>query len=406
MKKVFTCIVAILISISPILLLSGCSVKTIDKLAYVISIGFDKGENDKLEIFFEISTPSGSGSGSTSSDSGSSEKSSSSTVISVECSSIDSGLNLLNSYLSKEVDLSHCNIIVFSSELAKDGIRDYIYTLINNVEVRPSCDILVSTCSIEDFFINSSNSLENYSANYETLNENLTGYTEIVSISDFFSKTTDSFGEPFAILCGLSSDDISTLNTQSSTNSSEEQKDENSTTLKTLGLAVFKQDKLVGYLSPLETFAHLIVTNELKNCTISVPSPFEEKGSIDIYLTRKSDTKIKIDIVDGKAQINVNCFLTAKISSVSNNHKYLDEKNIRLLEKATNDYIKQLCLNYFEITSKKYKSDIGGLGKYAVSKFLTWDDWNNFDWQSVYKNASFNVNVETTITSSYLLLDT
>lgn len=406
MKKIFVFIIAILISISPLFLLSGCSVKTIDKLAYVISIGFDKGENDKLEIFFEISTPTGSGSGSTSSDSGSSEKSSSSTIISVECSSIDSGVNLLNSYLSKEVDLSHCNIIVFSSELAKEGIHDYIYTLINNVEVRPSCDILVSTCSIEDFFINSSYSLENYSSNYETLNENLTGYTEIVSISDFFSKTTDSFGEPCAILCGLSSNDISTLNKESSTNSSENKKEENSSTLKTLGLAIFKQDKLVGYLSPLETFVHLIITNELKNCTVSVPSPFEDKESIDIYLTRKNNTKIKVDIVDGKPQINVNCFLTAKISSVSNNHKYLDEKNIRLLEKATNDYIKQLCLNYFEITSRKYKSDIGGLGKYAVSKFLTWDDWNNFDWQSVYKNASFNVNVDTTITSSYLLLDT
>lgn len=401
MKKIFTCIIAILISITPMFLLTGCSDKTIDKLAYVISIGFDKGKNDKLEIFFEISTPTGSGSGSSSSNSGSSEKSSSSTIISVECSSLDSGLNLLNSYLSKEVDLSHCNIVVFSSELAQEGIHDYIYTLINNVEVRPSCNILISTCSIEDFFINSSNSLESYSANYESLNENLTGYTEIVTISDFFSKTTDSFGEPCAILCGLSSNDISTLDQESS---SKDKKEEN--TLKTLGLAVFKQDKLVGFLSPLETFAHLIITNELKNCTISVPSPFDEKESIDIYLTRKSDTKIKIDIINGKPIINVNCFLTAKISSVSNNHKYLDEKNIKLLESSANDYIEQLCLDYFENTAKKYGSDIGGLGKYVVSKFLTWDDWNNFDWQTAYKNSSFNVNVDTTITSSYLLLDT
>ena len=406
MKKFIIYLFATFIAISPLFVLTGCSEKNIDKLAYVISIGMEPGEKDKLKIFFEISTPTSSGSDSASSSQGS-EKSSSSTVVSVECSSIDSGLNLLNSYLSKPVDLSHCSIIVFSSDLAKKGLHEYIYTFVNNVEIRPSCNVLVCTCSIKDFFDNSSNSLESYSSNYDSLNENLTGYTEIVTISDFFLKTNDTFGEPFAILCGLSSNDISSLDTSTSSGSGgDTEKKEGKPTLKTLGLAVFKQDKLVGFLSPHETLAHLILTNKLENTTIGIPSPFDENSSIDIFLTQKRRTKIKINIIDGKPVIDVDAFLTAKISSISNNNKYLDEKNIELLQKATNDYLEKIFMDYFSTTATKYKSDVAGLGQYAVDKFWTWNDWNDFNWKESYTQSSFNINVDTNITSSYFLLET
>ena len=427
MKKICIYLLAFLIALAPLFLLSGCSAHNIDRLAYVISIGFESGQKEKLKISFEISTPTNSGSGSTTSNSGSSEKSSNSSIVSVECSSIDDGITKLNSYLRKSVDLSHCNIIVFSEELAVKGLHDYVYTLINNIEISPACNILIAACSIEDFFINSSNSLENYSANYEVLDRHLTGYTEIVTISDFFAITNDSFGEPFAILCQLASNDISLLENKSSTSSSSSSGEsssgndsssnssssnnsssppENTHTLKTVGLAVFRQDKLVGYLSENQTLAHLILTNELQNSIVAIPSPFEEDVDIDIYITPRLDTKVKIDLIDGKPFITVNVFLSAKIASVSNNHEFLNEDNINLLEDSANEYLEKVMLDYFEATAYKYESDIGGLGKYVVSKFLTWDDWNSFDWLNTYKYSSFDVSVETTITSSYLLLDT
>lgn len=176
--------------------------------------------------------------------------------------------------------------------------------------------------------------------------------------------------------------------------------------MKTIGLAVFKQDKLVGYLSPVQTLAHLIITNELDNSTVAIPSPFEKKQNIDLYVTPRWNTKIKIDLIDNKPVINVDVHLSAKISSISGAHKFLNEENIKIVENAANEYIEQIILDYFDVTTKKYKTDIAGLGKYLVNKFLTWDDWSNFNWLDSYKDSSYNVNVNTTITSSYLLLET
>ena len=78
--------------------LSGCfNENNIDHLAYVVALGFDVSDSNNLKLSFQLSTPSGSSSGG-----GTSSQSDSSVVNTIECSSIDSGINLLNSYISKK----------------------------------------------------------------------------------------------------------------------------------------------------------------------------------------------------------------------------------------------------------------------------------------------------------------
>lgn len=64
------------------------------------------------------------------SKSSSSSKSESSSIINtIDCNNFDAGVNLLNSYLNKNVNMSHCKLLVFSEELAYLGIDNYIYSL-------------------------------------------------------------------------------------------------------------------------------------------------------------------------------------------------------------------------------------------------------------------------------------
>ena len=112
-------IVIILFSIS-----NGSAVNSIDELAYVVAIGFDVGKDSNLVISFQINMPSSS-----KEESSSSSSSSSSVINTVECNSFDVGVSLLNSYLSKKVNMTHCKYLIFSEELATKGIGDYIYSL-------------------------------------------------------------------------------------------------------------------------------------------------------------------------------------------------------------------------------------------------------------------------------------
>ena len=88
----------------------------IDNLAYVLALGIDVGEKAKLKISAQFSktaifTPA-SGS--------SSEDSSNIVLVSGEADSIFSALNLINSYIGKELNLAHCSVIIFSEDFAKE----------------------------------------------------------------------------------------------------------------------------------------------------------------------------------------------------------------------------------------------------------------------------------------------
>lgn len=90
----------------------------ISNLAHVLALGIDKGENAKLKLSAQFSKSSLFAKG------GSSDASSSIFLISAEADSIFSALNLLNSYIGKEINLSHCSVIIFSEDYAKER---YIY---------------------------------------------------------------------------------------------------------------------------------------------------------------------------------------------------------------------------------------------------------------------------------------
>ena len=407
-KKILIFLLILLLIL--ITLLGSNSVNSLDNLAYVVAIGFDIKDNGKLELSFQIALPSGSegSSGSTSS------QSSDSIVTSVECNTFESGVNLVNSYLSKELNLSHCKAIVFSEEIAFQGIGEYLYTLINHVEIRPTCNVIISKCNAKYFLNNSSPLLEQLSSKYYEIastSEKVTGYTYNITLLDFFSDFADSFTECFATLGSVNDGGSDNRDSSISANGTDDSYVASETpidaqkNIENLGLAVFKGDKLVGELNGLECIAHLILTNELDNAVISVPSPFESTNYIDLYIT-DSKCKTKVYLSNGIPYIKPDIDLSCRIISMSDDYKDLTEENILLIEEYTKYYIERFIYDYLYKTAKVFKSDITAFGKYAVSNFSTLNEWDEYNWLDNYQNSFFNVDINIDIISRYLLIDT
>ena len=89
--------------------------RKLGNLAYVLALGIDVGEKSKLKVSaqFTKSAAVAPASGS------SAEDASNIVLVSGEADSIFSAINLLNSYIGKEINLSHCSLIIFSEEFAK-----------------------------------------------------------------------------------------------------------------------------------------------------------------------------------------------------------------------------------------------------------------------------------------------
>ena len=395
--KIFLIISILLINLN---LLSGCyDARGIEDLAYVTALGIDISENNILSLTFQISIPG------TSSESGSSQSSKTENTT-VQCSSIDSGISLVNSYISKQINLSHCKAIVFSEKLASQGLNKYIDTLSNNVEIRPDCNVIISRSSAKDFIENATPSIETLTARYYEValkSSEYTGYTTSTEFATFVNDIKNSFVQASAILGGINNGDnkIDTnlyVGIDGSYKANETPIDDINN-VETFGTAVFHNDKLVGELTGLENIYFLLISDKIEICTISVPSPFETNSEIDLSFRKSKNSKIKVDMINGSPYISVDLFLEAHGLTLNNSVDYTSLEDIELLQNSAEQYLKQQVTDFLYKTAKELNSDISGFGKYALSKYSTWDEWEKSNWTDNYKNSFFNVNVNVTVLS-------
>ena len=401
-------IILIIVIIVSTFFLTGCySAEGLETLAYAVALGIDKGENNKIRLSLQFALLSNS----SDSSGGSSSQSQKSTVSTVDCASIDSGISLINSYISKKVNLSHCKAIVISEELAYEGISEYIFTLANNIELRPNCNIIISRCKASDYLENSEPTLESVSARYYefTLNSSeYTGYTEDLTLENFYSDLLSTTTQAHAILGGINTSSTSTKYNNmpeydiEGSYKADETPIKSATGLENLGIAVFKDDKLVGELTGMESLCHLLIVNKLESATVSIPNPFNSNSVISLYITSTKNPKISVKLINGIPYIDCTITVSGNILSLDQNLDYSKEENLKIIEDYTNSFIEHNISSYLYKTSKEFKSDIANFGNYIIKNYATWNDWIEADWLSNYQNSFFTVKVDSSIENSQL----
>ena len=425
--------------------------RNISNLAYIFALGIDKGENAKMKISAQLSniaTSTGGG--------GSSGEGNNPTLISCEADSIFSGINLLNTYIGKELNLAHCSVFVISKEFAQDGISSEIYSLINNEEVRPSTNLVLSTCDAYDYLKNSNPNLERLTTKYyETfsITDRFTGYISNITIGNFYNTLASKDEEATAILGGLNSaarsensksssnsnksdsSDTEKLSSESSgssnssNNSSNEssnqssQEQENSIInpedltagtssasgkrgTENIGLAVFENDKFRGELTATETICHLLINNDLDSCIISIGNPIVESEKMELQLFPSKKTKITINIIDGIPHISIKLYLNADVMTLEQDIDYEIPETLEKISSTAKDYLKNEFDKYLNKVSKEYNCDIDEFYTKAIGHFATIPEWKNFNWKEKLKNAVFNVDLDFNVTSSLLVTKT
>ena len=421
--------------------------RRIEHLAYALVLGIDKGEKAKLKISTQfINVPSSS--------SGASSDSSQIILTSCEANSMFSGLNLLNSYIGKEINLAHCSVVVFSEEIAKEGISSEIYSLINNEEIRSSANIVITNCTAYDYINNSKPNLENLTSKYfDTfdITSKLTGYFSNITLGDFFNNLSESNSDPIAVLGGLNStarseEDKSSSNSSGESSSSskssnsnningeasnsnsssqdveEQEKQEIETNqnnlvagkssivggrgTENLGLAIFSGDKYIGELTVWESICHSLITNSIDTCIISAEDPLVENKQLEIQLSPNKKSKITSTIENGAININIELNLIANIISLNSNINYEDTDTINKISTATQNRLNDELNKYFDKTARKYNVDIDKYYLSILKYFPYQKNFDNFNYKEKLKNAKFNCNTHVNIISSLLITKT
>ena len=408
---------------------SSYSYQNMSNLAYVLAIGVDTGEKAKMKVSLQFTKSSSF------SPQSSSENSSNIVLVSAEADSIFSGINLLNSYIGKEINLSHCSLVVFSEEFAKEGISSQIYSLINNEEFRPTTNLIISSCDAYEYLKSIKPNLEKLTTNYYdtfSLTNKFTGYFSDITVGEFFNTLSKGNSDGTAILGGLNANNRSNEEQNSSESSGSEEpssQPENVSVADTvtnteeivagtssiqgkrgtenIGIAVFNNDKMCGKLNTIETMCHLLLKNEIKTCIISIDNPYpsDNKEKIELSLTPTKKSKISVDIKDDIPYINIELNLQASIVTLEDNIDYGDNATLQKFSESAKTYLESKYSEYFK-KLQDYDIDIDSFSNKVLSHFSTNQEWEDFNWHEKFKNANFNVTTNINVTSSILIIRT
>lgn len=296
---------------------------------------------------------------------------------------------------------------------------------------------------------------------YETfsITGRFTGYFSNITIGDFYNDLSATCHHPTAILGGLNSTarkEDSEQSGQNSTSSESSSKSENSSSsggsdnsggessqtsntkdsdkisespnvvtnsedllagtssivgkrgTENFGLAVFKEDKLCGELTAMESVCHLLIQNKVDSCIVSIDNPIfeEETKKMELQLFPRKNTKINVTIDNDSPHITISLNLHADIMTLEKNVEYTTDEILRKISNATQNYLTQQFNNYLQKVSKEYESDIDSFCTKATANFLTIPDWKNFNWNEKFKNSIFDVNIDVNVLSSMLVTKT
>lgn len=428
---------------------SSYNSQNIDHLDYVIALCIDAiPDSDNLKVSFEFADLSLF-------SENSSSKSSEPIINTIVAPSISNAITVMNGYIGKQLNLSHCKLIVFSKEFAKKGIFNEVSILTHNIQIRPTASVVISDIEAVEYVKKSTSTLEQVLTKYYALfptSSKYTGYTSNVPLGRFYEDIHDKDVGAVTILGkevnnfdnqkkesseehtdnNLSKSENS-LSSEKSTQEDIEQKSRETknpieeTTInnkpnyqsinpqesilegdhgtENMGLAVFKDDKYIGDLTTIETLCYSLLEDEVDNFLVTLPSPFEENQKVDIYAGSLSQLDVDVDVSKEEPVINIDLNLTANLLNILPNTNLSYEETINILDSNFKEYLSKEIKDYLYKTSKEYKVDINEFYMRAKKKFITNQDYENYNWAKKYENAEFNINFNDTIISTLVIKD-
>ncbi len=367
-------------------LLSGCyDMREIDETAYIIALGVDSHSPASYTYTFQLANPLEMTSGGEETEG----KSANSSVQNFVVASPDfyTAKNQLNNFLSKNVDMSHLKLIVFSKELDNNGFLRHSQFLMHEREVRPHTNVAVSDQKAEDFIKSVKPTLEANTAKYYELmglrSDNL--YAPSVTISSFLdSLSTDTSVAALPIAYS----DVSAKNISENTDSlwvssNSTQISEQGAAME--GMAIFKKGRIISLMDSDSALIMNILSGKINTCTVTLKNPAEENSKLIFRLNIPKSAEYDIAVVDNQYVIHISQPLDIEFMGSFLPEGFKTETELYNYSRQT---VNQKIEDFVYDLSRNKKADILNIGDKVKSQL----EFSN-QWQNIFETAKYAVNI-------------
>ncbi|EFM11416.1 germination protein, Ger(x)C family [Paenibacillus curdlanolyticus YK9] len=365
------------------LFVSGCwNRREMNDLAIAVAYGIDKA-GDGYRLTVQVVDP-----GEVASQKGSTDRTPV-TTYQATGETIFEALRRMTKVSPRKIYNSHLRMLVISDKVAEDGIANVLDFVSRNHEHRGDFYVVIAKDTTASNTLKILTHLESIPANqmYSSLetSERSWAPTSAVTLDELIDDIVSPGKQPA----------VTGLRIKGSQTTGENKRNVNeiasSTQLVYNGLAVFKKDKLIGWLNEEESKAYNYIQDNVKSTVGVVYCPGGGNVALEVM---HSATKVKGKVVHGKPTIDVSVRMRANIGEVRCSIDLSEESSLKQLEQNGNRKVQQFIEETIATVQKKYKVDIFGFGEVMHREQPKYWKTVQDDWDTQFQTLAYRVNVE------------
>ncbi len=292
--------------------------------------------------------------------------------------------------LMNKLFFGNTQVIVVSREIAEDGLFPIVDWFLRDGECRETVKVVVSQeATAKEILL--SKGIDNMLVAYEInaiidKDQSMTGSTRKIEMYTIFN-TLEGEGASFVLPAVRN-----VIN-------------DGQPTVEANGIALFKQDKLLGFLPPSEAKCYLFATGDIHGGVLTLPSKSAGPAgtSFEIFSSR---TKRSYSYEGGRVSIDIKTETQVYLDELHTRADLLDEQEIKGMEAAVEENLANEIKALIEKVQTGYDSDIFGFGNMIYKKDpKLWKELSP-DWDGLFRTADVSVLCEVAIANSAYTMKT
>ena len=375
------------------ILFSGCKDSAeIDSRAYPIAMAIDVGEKENYEIALQFSARG---------DKGKDDSKNKNTVITAEGDNVFEAYEKMDDITGKRLSASQLNALIISDELAKKGIKDVVFELVNAHRGFKNMFVVLANGSAVEYLDEQEIWLENTPSKFYSifLENSLDTFYQTKKISEIaFSMLSDNkeIVMPYISFVKSQTEDESKSedvkkneeNKQKFRADDVEAMSPQKSELNKMG--VFKGGKLISELEDEDIIAYGLLRGEYTDGYIAVPMGDGSYVNLTVQNRERNRVKVKLDKDTPRIDISFNLRVIHMDSETAANY----DNNAKNINEKSQAYVEKICRSLLHRSVKEFNADIFGFACPARRNFLREQEFKEYNWRDKYKNSKFNVFVK------------
>lgn len=373
MKKI-NVILLIFMLLAQSLLSTGCwNYREIDKMAIAAGVAVDKGTKLRYLMTVEmIKVGAGKDIEMTAEN------------VSSEGDTLFDAIRNIISLSGKKLYFGHAQVIIFSKDIAQEGIHKVIDWYKRDAETREDVKMLISKeATAKEIFSG----------------EGLTERVKSITLSYILDNEVSLSKAPKL--------DITKYDIQYYTKGAAGilpavslRKMEGRLLPEIMGTAVIKNDKLIGFLSGEETKYLLFIKNEIKGGLLNEKINLRQENEMTTLEIFESKTKIKPELNNRDIKMDIKLKTTVAIDEIEGKVNLIDEAGTEKVKKIYEKRLEGKIVQLIQKMQKEYDADIFGFGtEIHRSMPRKWKKIEN-NWDELFKKLKVSVTSEINIKNS------